>query len=287
MVIIADSGSTKCDWLLINGKDPIETKTMGFNPFFHSKNLIVSELGKNDVLSECRAAVQHIYFYGAGCSSDERNAIVRDALAQFFAEANAVVVDHDLTGAALATCGDDEGIACILGTGSNSCYFDGTKVSEKIPALGYILGDEGSGSYFGKRLLSDFLYQRMPEDLRKAFYHQYSVSKEEIFLNVYGRSNPNVYLASFMRFMAENRLHPYINEIILKGLRHFADIHIMCYEQVTGVKVHFVGSIAHYFHEELHTVAKELGFEIGNIVKKPIHPLAEYHVLQMAGNHKV
>lgn len=280
MILIADSGSTKCDWLLINGDVNIETKTMGFNPFFHDSVLIKSELAKNSVLSENKLGIHSIFFYGAGCSSAERNNIVKKALQSFFNSATNVVVDHDLTGAALAATGAQSGIACILGTGSNSCYFDGSKVYEEVPALGYILGDEGSGAYFGKILLSNFLYHKLPKELSNDLEKQHLLTKEEIFFKVYNSPNPNVYLASFMRFISGHGNHPYFQEMIYNGLLAFAKIHITCYKNYQTETVHFVGSIAYYFKSELQKVADDLGFTIGNIVKKPITALGDYHAAQ-------
>ncbi|MBI1307581.1 MAG: ATPase [Bacteroidetes bacterium] len=278
MILVADSGSTKCDWLIAADGEMIETKTMGFNPFFHTSELIAEQISANPELSKIADDVDAVFFYGAGCSSEDRDEIVRKALKSVFTNAIEIVVDHDLTGAALATCGNNPGIACILGTGSNSCYFDGNMVSEVIPALGYILGDEGSGSYFGKQLLSNYLYKRLPKDLSEEFYQTFGLGKEDILTSVYNKPNPNVYLASFMRFVSDHREHPYVREMIYKGIRHFAEIHILCYEQANSATVNFVGSVAYYFHEVVKLVADDLGFTVGSIVKKPITSLAEYHL---------
>lgn len=278
MIIVADSGSTKCDWMIYDGEERHIAKTMGFNPFFHTTELIRTQIENNEELIECADSVKAIFYYGAGCSSKKRNRVVANALRAIFTHADTIVVDEDLVGAALAVCGETEGIACILGTGSNSCYFDGKKAKNVIPALGYIFGDEGSGSYFGKRLLSDYLYKRMPEELAEDFESEFELTKETIFQNIYHKPNVNVYLASFMRFVSQHNDHPYFDEIIYQGLYHFADIHITCYENYKELPVHFVGSIAYYFRDQLERVAKELGFTIGNVVKKPIHSLTDFHV---------
>ena len=284
MILVADSGSTKCDWLILNGAVKTETKTMGFNPFFHSAGLIHQALKSNPDLASIARDVDAIYFYGAGCSSAERNAIVENALKQTFPHATQIVVDHDLTGAALATCSKEKGIACIVGTGSNSCYFDGEKAMEAVPALGYVLGDEGSGSYFGKIILSNYLYKRLPSELSNAFEKRYDLSKEIIFSRVYNEPNPNVYLASFMKFVSDHRDHPYFKDMIYRGLSVFADIHISCYEGYRNVPVHFVGSIAYYFKEVLDEVAKNMRFKIGEVIKKPIYPLAEHHAFDLTNS---
>lgn len=278
MIVVADSGSTKCDWIIIRQDGEfIGTHTMGFNPFFHSTALIENELNANETLHKHRYQVSEVYFYGAGCSSEARNQIVAAALHAVFPTVNTIKVDHDLTGAALATAKDAPGIACIIGTGSNSCYFDGNKVHESVPALGFILGDEGSGAYFGKILLSKFLYNKLPADLHSALKERYDINKEKIFYHVYNQPNPNVYLASFMRFMSDHRDHPFFMEMIYKGLASFINIHVWCYENFREVPVHFVGSIAHYFREVLNEVAVNHRFTIGKIEQKPVEALARFH----------
>ncbi|MGB1037119.1 MAG: hypothetical protein ACPGYY_00595 [Bacteroidia bacterium] len=274
MILVADSGSTKCDWILIDGdQNQHKTHTMGFNPFFHSSALVADKLMEN----ELRHEVSEIYFYGAGCSSDERNHIINIGLKNVFTNASIIKVDHDLTGAAIASCQGEEGIACIIGTGSNSCYFDGKNVHEEVPALGYILGDEGSGSYFGKIMLSEWLYNRMPPQLAEAFQKEYNLSKEGIFEAVHHKPNPNVYLASFMRFASANLDHTYFKEMIYEGMAKFINIHVWCYDNFREVPVNFVGSIAYYFRDVLEEVARNHRFTVGKIERRPIEPLAAYH----------
>ncbi len=278
MILVADSGSTKCDWLLIDKDNKrIQTNTMGFNPFFHSTELVIQKLQENEVLSANVKNIKEIYFYGAGCSSDERNLIIKRGLEHVFTESTNTIVDHDLTGAAVATVEDKPGIACIIGTGSNSCYFDGENVVEAVPALGYILGDEGSGSYFGKIMLSEWIYKRMPEELATKFGEEYGLFKEGIFEATYNMPNPNVYLASFMRFASSNASHPYFSKMIYEGLAKFISIHVWCFDNFRDVPVHFVGSIAYYFRKELEEVARNHRFTIGNIEKRPVEALANYH----------
>lgn len=278
MILVADSGSTKCDWLLVDAENKREkTNTMGFNPFFHSTELIQSKIEENEILMHHVPSIKEIYFYGAGCSSPERNLIVELALKNVFHCADLIKVDHDLTGAAVATAMYDEGICCILGTGSNSCYYDGKKTHEAVPALGYILGDEGSGSYFGKFMLSEWLYHRMPADLAEEFQETYDLSKESIFEATYNKPNPNVYLASFMKFVSDHKEHAYFKNMIYEGLAKFAAIHIWCYDNFREVPVNFVGSIAYYFRSELEEVAKNHRFTLGKIEKRPIYPIADFH----------
>ncbi|MBU6324193.1 MAG: hypothetical protein KJS92_01800, partial [Bacteroidetes bacterium] len=246
MLLIADSGSTKCDWVLVNPKgEEHPFHTMGFNPFFHSTDFIAQEIRKNRDLMDHAAQVTEVYFYGAGCSSPERNEVLIDALREVFPVA-AVTVDHDLTGAAYATCGTEPGIACILGTGSNSCYFDGVQIHEKVPALGYVLGDEAGGTWYGKELLRLFLYKELPEHIHRGLVEEFKLNKESIFEHVYNIPNPNVYLASFMRFLSSRSQDAWVRDFMYNGFSKFINIHIWKYENHLDVPVHFVGSVAYH-----------------------------------------
>lgn len=277
MIIIADSGSTKCDWMLLKDWEPlVECNTMGFNPYFYDTAAIVEELNRKAELMEYAGQISHVYFYGAGCATEELRSVVRGALQVIYPEAK-VHVSHDLDGAALATYTGEPHIAGILGTGSNSCFFDGKNIHQEVPALAYILGDEGSGSYYGKQLLADFLYRRMPTHLYDEFRESYDLSKNAIMTAVYLRPHANVYLASFMRFCSKHKEDPYIREKVLKGMRDFLETHVACYDNATQVPVNFVGSVAWYFQDELEEVASSLGIRIGKVVKKPIHGLLDYH----------
>jgi glucosamine kinase len=282
MIIVAESGSTKCDWL-INHNDGkvLETHTMGFNPFFHQPDEILTHLRGNQDLSQVASKATAVYFYGAGCSSPDRNEVILTALMQFFRNAHCEV-NHDLNASAFATWDGNPAITCIIGTGSNSCYYDGVSVSERVPALGYILGDEGSGSYFGKKLIADYLYKRLPKELQDAFFEQYKLQKEEIFHQVYNTNKANVFLASFMRFIVPHKEHSYIREMVHEGLSRFAEIHICCYPNFREVPVHFVGSVAFYFTEILQEVAAEKGFRLGKIDKNPGMSLLKYHLTKEA-----
>ncbi|MEK0421671.1 MAG: hypothetical protein RLZZ161_1522 [Bacteroidota bacterium] len=278
MIIVAESGSTKCDWLISKqGGDVLETHTMGFNPFFHQPDEILTHLRGNQDLSQVAARASAVYFYGAGCSSADRNEVILSALTKFFVNAHCEV-NHDLNASAFATWDGRPAITCIIGTGSNSCYYDGYKVSEQVPALGYILGDEGSGSYFGKTIVADYLYKRLPAELQTAFYEQYKLQKEEIFHQVYNTNKANVFLASFMRFIVPHKDHPYMKALVYEGLSRFAEIHICCFPNYREVPVHFVGSVAFYFTEILQKVSAEKGFTLGKIDKNPGMSLLKYHL---------
>ena len=278
MIVVADSGSTKCDWILVDeAGEKSETVTIGFNPFFHDEIFIANEIHKNETLRQAGAKVSHVYFYCAGGSSDRLRGIVERGLHLIFTKAE-IEVGHDLDGAALATCNGKPGIACILGTGSNSCYYDGKEIHEVVPALAYILGDEGSGSYYGKILLRDFLYKRMPKEIQEKFYERFKLDKDIVFQNVYMKPHGNVYLASFMRFVSDNREDQYIKDMVDEGTYNFMNTHVCCYENYRDVPVHFVGSIAFYFEEILKRVAENLNIKVGVITNKPVEGLVKYHL---------
>lgn len=282
MILVADSGSTKCDWIAIDEENKHHhTNTMGFNPFFHSSDLVEQKLTENELFSSIKEKVTEVYFYGAGCSSPLRNYIVETGLRAVFTNAIIVSVDHDLAGAALATSQGRPGISCILGTGSNSCYYDGENVHEKVPALGYILGDEGSGSYFGKIMLSQWLYNQMPVDLAIAFEEEYNLSKEGIFDAIHTKENPNVYLASFMPFVGKHKDHIYFKDMMYDGLVKFINIHVCCYDNFREIPVNFVGSVAFYFQDVLEEVGRNHRFTVGKIDRRPVEPLALYHTTKI------
>jgi glucosamine kinase len=282
MIIVADSGSTKCDWILFDEetKQIIETNTIGFNPFFHDEWFILNEVFANNILREYGPQAPHVYFYCAGGSSKELQMKVARGLYINFKNAD-IKVDHDLDGAAYATCDGKPGIACILGTGSNSCYFDGEKIHEEVPALAYILGDEGSGSYYGKWLLRDYFYKRMPENIRTEFESWFNPKKDEIFERIYMMPHANVYLASFMRFCSEHRHDQYIQDMVDEGMYDFLNTHVCCYKNYKTVPTHFVGSIAFYFEEVLRKHCINLGIQVGKITNKPVEGLLHYHLAKL------
>jgi glucosamine kinase len=278
MLLVADSGSTKSDWVLVkNDGVRLETSTMGFNPFFHDEDFIESELNKNELFSEYASQVKTIRFFGAGSSSVERKKIIEVGLKRVFNQTDSVIVDHDVMAASIATSQGKPGIVCILGTGSNSIYYDGHDVSEKVPALGYILGDEGSGAYFGKQILTKYLYKKFPTDLKEAFELEYGINKDVILESVYKKPHANVYLASFMKFAHKNQEHPFFREMIYQGFASFVGIHVCCYENFREVPVNFVGSVAFYFRNVLEVIAKNYRFTLGTVIKKPIESLADFY----------
>ena len=278
MILIAESGSTKTDWVLVNDSKEITMfKTMGFNPFFHSSEFIAEEILNNKEFYEASKNVDKLYFYGAGCSSDEMNNIVKLGLNKIYPN-SAVIVDHDLLACALSTYQGEPSISCILGTGSNSCYFDGKVLREEVPAIAYVLGDEGSGSFYGKKLLRDYLYNQLPESISKDFESQFGNAKADIFENVYMKPHANVYLASFMKFINRHYHHEYVVNMIQHGMNEFMKIHVCCYPEHKSVKTHFIGSISKIFERELIQAAKNNGVILGEIIQKPVDNLVNYHL---------
>lgn len=277
MIFIIESGSTKSDWVLIDDKSNQSFfSTMGFNPHFHSAENIAEEIGKNLDLVAIADSINAIYFYGAGCSSESSNKIVYEGLSSVFTKAQ-IHVEHDLTACAYSTFQGSPAISCIIGTGSNSCFFDGQTVSEVVPALGYILGDEGSGSYFGKKLLASYLYNKLPKHVEEDFEKTFNLSKNQIVENVYKKPNANVYIASFMPFIAKHKDEAFFKLMVEEGMRNFMEVHVCCYDNYQNVPVHFVGSIAQIFEKEVLKAAISLNITIGQIIQKPIQGLITYH----------
>lgn len=275
MIIIAESGSTKTNWLT-EKKELIET--IGFNPMFFSSEDIYNELLKNEQLFAIRNDVTEIFFYGASCSAPERQKIIYDALKKYFSPNAHIAVDHDMIAAALATYDGRPCIASILGTGSNSRFFDGEKLHEVVPSLGYFLGDEGSGAYFGRKLLTAFLYHRLPAATDKILKDYYQLDKEKIFDSVYKKPHVNVYLATFAKLMTDSPDKDYMKQLAKEGFTEFFDYHVCCYENYQKYPVHFVGSIAFHFKDVLQKVADKFGCELGVVDKNPVYRLLEWHL---------
>ena len=274
--LIADSGSTKTDWCLINGKKKIRAKTQGLSPFFLS-SLQIQEIVKKELMPKLKKnSPDEIYFYGTGCSNIENINIIKDALKKIFPKAR-IKVDHDLIGAAKALCGNEKGIACILGTGSNSCYFNGKKIIKNSPGLGYVLGDEGSGTYLGKKVLQYYLYNTFEPDLMERFNAKYNTTVSEILDAVYKQPLPNRYLAGYVSFLVENRGHFMIENIIEDGLNDFFFNHICKYRESWSLPINFVGSVAFGFKDVLKSLCDSYELELGKVYKDPMEGLIKYH----------
>src|ERR1700733_13114842 len=284
MILVADSGSSKTDWLLaVPEQEPLQFKTGGLNPYFLSEKEMVKILQDQgaDLIAHT-AEITEIYFFGAGCSSPDRHEVVSNALSQLFPKSY-ISVDSDLLGSAYATCGHEKGFCCVLGTGSNISYFDGEDIHAGQHGLGYVLGDEGSGTWFGKALITDFLYGNMPEEIGLKFDEEYHLDKEIVIKNVYQTPNPNSYLASFSKFLSGIRQSDYAQNLLHKGLIEFIETNIKSYPQYHRYKCHFVGSIAYVFADELKAVCKENGIHIGKIIQQPIHDLMAFILSRDAG----
>jgi len=277
MVIIADCGSTKCDWLLVHGgRDHQLENTVGFSPFFHTTSEIEEILAAQLVPKLEPKSVDRIWFYGTGVHDEHRTEIVATALRNIFPNAQ-VEVEHDLLGAARATCKRSPGIACILGTGSNSCYYDGQKILDNVISLGWLLGDEGSGTHLGKALLRAWFYHELPSDLNAAFDAEHPEGPDAIKDRVYEKG-ANAYLASFTRFLGDHLTHPFVQQLVKDSLGAFLDHHVRKYSGHLQVPIHFVGSIAYHFKDLLEQSMESRKLQLGVVVRKPIYSLAEYHL---------
>lgn len=275
MIIVADSGSSKTDWMVYSPTETQSFSTQGINPYFLNAHDILKILSKNKGLGLIADQVKEVYFFGAGCSSPDKHEIVSNGLSSFFTN-SFISVDHDLIGSAYATCGNDEGLTCILGTGSNISYFDGAEVHIGNHGLGYVLGDEGSGTFFGKKVLVSYLYQTMPDDLRASFKTTYEVNKDIVINNIYQKPFPNAYLANFSRFMIANKSHSFIQQLLRDGFQEFIDTNIKDYKMYKTIPCNFVGSIAYYYQEELREVCQKNQINVGKILQKPIEGIFEY-----------
>ncbi len=274
--LIADSGATKTEWRLV-GKGSFKSFfTVGLSPYHMDRTQIRETLLKAFPKTLLKKEILSIHYYGTGCKTKANANIVKKALEDIF-PGTAVHVTHDLMGAAIATCGNKPGIANILGTGSNSCSFDGKKILLNSPGLGYILGDEGSGAYLGRKIIQHFLYGTFDAPLMKSFKEHFKTDKNEILQKVYKEPFANRYLAGFALFLSMHRGHFIIENIIEDGLRDFFEQHLGSYPQRFTVPIHFVGSIAFYFKDKIAELCNDFGFKLGGIIKQPMDGLVDYH----------
>lgn len=275
-ILIADSGSTKCEWCLVSNGKPKKIITKGISPYFLSGNEIVA-LVKAELVSKLKqSSIENVFFYGTGLKDNNNKRVLYSSLKKVFGGAY-IEVQTDLLGAARALCKDGKGIACILGTGCNSCYYNGKKVLKNSPGLGYVLGDEGSGAYLGKKVIQHYLYNTFDEELMYAFNKKYNTTADAILNNVYKQPQPNRYLASFALFLAENRNHYIIENIIEDGLNDFFFTHLCKYRESWLYPVHFAGSIAFGFKDVIKSLCNSYEMELGGILKQPMDGLVEYH----------
>jgi glucosamine kinase len=275
-ILIADSGATKCEWCLINKGRKKIIFTQGISPYFLNSEGVQLIL-QNELLPAIKKyTVEAIYYYGTGCGNPANVKMIKRAIAKIFAGAT-ITVESDMTAAARALCGHQKGIACILGTGSNSCFFNGKKILKNSPGLGYILGDEGSGAYLGKKVIQYYLYGTFDEDLRYKFEDRYKTNALEILENVYRKPLANRYLATYSLFLAENRGHFMIENIIEDGLNDFFFTHLCKYAESWKHPISFVGGVAWGFRDVITELCNSYEFELGTILKNPMEGLIDYH----------
>ncbi len=276
LILIADSGSTKTEWCLLDGNKKKGINTQGLSPYFLTNSEIKAILEK-ELLPKIKNVIPtKIFFYGTGCSNPNNIKIVKDALKSVF-KTSEIAIDHDLMGAAKALCGHEKGIACILGTGSNSCYYNGKKIVKNSPGLGYVLGDEGSGAYLGRKVIQYFLYNTFEPDLMDRFKAKFNTNSIEILDAVYKQPLPNRYLANFAVFLKENRGHYMIENIIEDGFNDFFFNHVYKYSESWTMPINFIGSIAYGFKDVLKDMCISYELQLGKVLKNPMEGLIKYH----------
>jgi N-acetylglucosamine kinase-like BadF-type ATPase len=278
MILIADGGSTKADWVALdsNKKERFKVRTEGLNPAVVPVDVLRERILKTPEFSENLDEVTHLFFYGAGCGTEKATAILKALFENLFSKAE-VTVAEDTLAAVYASAGKKPAIVCILGTGSNSSYFDGNQIQSNAVSLGYIVMDEASGNYFGKRLLRNYFYKVMPPYMALEFEKEFNLEPDHIKYNLYRQPNPNTYLAHFASFMFRYKEDPYILALMEDGFDAFFRSRVLPYKKDASTPIYFIGSIAHYFSEILNKVANKHGLSIAGVIQRPIHNLIEYH----------
>ena len=275
-VLIADSGSTKTQWCLLQDGKKKMISTQGISPYFLNDDSLGIILRKELAPKMANMPVDDIFYYGTGCSNPDNISLIKRGLKKIFPSPK-INVQHDLMGAARALCGDKKGIACILGTGSNSCFYNGKRIVKNSPGLGFILGDEGSGSHLGKKVVQYYLYNTFDSELMEKFQSKYSTDASEILDNVYKRSLPNRYLAEFVSFLTENRGHYMVENIIEDSLNDFFFNHIYKYRESWSLPINFAGSVAFGFKDVLAQMCSDFELTLGTVIKDPMEGLIKYH----------
>ena len=278
MILIADSGSTKTDWCVVEKGELVQRIfTKGTNPFFQSEEEISNEIA-TALLPELKTnEFDAVYFYGAGCGFPDKIAVVHRALTMHLNVKGEVEVATDMLAAARGLCGREAGIACIMGTGSNSCYYDGENIVANVSPLGFILGDEGSGACLGKLMVGDLLKNQMTPDLKEKFLAQFNLTPADIIDRVYRKPFPNRFLASLSPFLAQNISEPCVHDLVLNSFKAFFKRNIMQYENYQNLKVNLIGSVAYYYKEVLAEAAEAMGIQLGTIIQSPMEGLIKYH----------
>ena len=278
MILIADSGSTKTDWCVVENGQPIQQiSTKGINPFFQSEEEISNEIATSLLPQLKTNALDAVYFYGAGCGFPDKISMVHRAITKHLQIKREVEVNTDMLAVAHGLCQHEAGIACIMGTGSNSCYYDGKQIVSNVSPLGFILGDEGSGAVLGKLLVGDILKNQMTPELKEKFLKQFGLTPADIIDHVYRKPFPNRFLASLSPFLAQNIDEPCIHALVLGSFKSFLKRNVMQYENFRNSKVHFIGSVAFYYKTILAEAAQEMNIQLGTIIKSPMEGLIKYH----------
>lgn len=276
MILIADSGGSKLDWRILHKDGKIaQAHGPGFNPYYHSAGDLQKSV-KENLLPVVGDKVDLIFFYGAGLSSENNIQVVYQTMKGFFPNAK-IEINWDLLAAARSLCGQEPGIACILGTGSNSCYYNGIEIAHHVPTLGWILGDEGGGAFLGKRLVNDYIRGELPDKLRNQFFTRFKLEREQILEHVYQKEKPSAFLGSFSKFIFQHLKEPYCYKLVYSSFEEFFQRNVMKYDNYKSVKVHFTGSVAFYYSDILRQVANDMGITVKNIVESPIAGLSLYH----------
>jgi N-acetylglucosamine kinase-like BadF-type ATPase len=279
MKLVVDSGSTKTDWIALDndGNVLFESKTLGLNPQVLTEYIIEERIINNFQLYQSRKEVTHLYFYGAGCGTQPPVDLISRVFKEIFINAELIIKEDTYAAAHSVAKANESSIVCILGTGSNCSFFDGVKLHQRVTSLGYVLMDDASGNYFGRQLLRDYYFNRIPKELAEKFNNEYDLGDEVIKDNLYKKPNPNTYLATFAKFLIQNKDHKYAQKLIRKGLKLFIKNQILQFEEASSVPVHFVGSISFYLEKELRKAMKSYNLQVGEIIKKPIEGLVKYH----------
>jgi len=274
MKLVADSGSTNTDWYLIEDQTSTHLRTEGYNPYYATPREMIDSIQKELLPQLHGTTVDHIYFYGAGCSHDNNKEIMRNVLSACFGAVE-VEVGSDMLAAARATANQQAAICCILGTGTNSCLFDGQKIIDNLPPLGYILGDEGSGAYIGKRLLQAYFYREMPQDLAKKMQASFNLHRHQLLDRLFQTKMPSRFLASFTSLAVKERKHPFVEELLFCSFDTFVQRHLLKYTHVRQLPVHFVGSIAFGFRPILQKALQKHQLQMGTVLQSPFPKLLE------------
>jgi glucosamine kinase len=276
MIIVADSGGSKIDWRLLKKDGSIDqANSAGFNPYYQPIEHL-NTISEESLLPLIKEDVSKIFFYGTGVSSEKNVQSIQSVFLKYFPKAS-IEVGWDLLAAARALCGHEPGIACILGTGSNSCLYDGEKIIDNVANLGWILADEGSGTYLGKQIVFDYFRNEIPETLAEQFHARFPWSREEVLEKVYQQEKPGAFLASFARFIFQHLKEPYCYKLAYQSFSDFFENNVMKYRDYKNLKVHFTGSIGFYFSDVVRQVANDKGITVKNILEGPIAGLTLYH----------